>query len=414
MIQLELLKALGIALGLGLLVGLQRERTSDPIAGIRTFGLITVLGALLGWLARDGNLLLPIVGFITVGGLLIAANLIQMRRDEADPGMTTEFAALVMYTVGLLIGFGQRVNPIVISGVAAILLHLKPRLHGIVHKMGEADFRALMRLVLIGLVILPVLPNHAYGPYGVLNPFRIGVMVVLIVGISLIGYLLDRFSNRRAGVLLSGLLAGLISSTAATVSFSRQARRQAGAVKTATVLLGLSSCVVFARILLELSVASPGHAAVVGRPVAILGVVCIVAAGILYWRRRSGFERLQDDRPSSDLWTAVSFGALYAVVLFLAAAAQDRLGISGLTGVTVLSGLTDVDAITLSTAELVRTHALDASLGGQLVVVAVLSNFAFKALIVGLLGGRRLLRDALWFFVAAMGAGVVILLALAR
>lgn len=414
MIQLGLLKALGLALGLGLLVGLQRERSSDPIAGIRTFGLISTLGALLGWLARDGSLLLPIVGFAMVGGLLIAANLIQMRKEDVDPGMTTEFAALVMYTVGLLIGFGQRVNPIVIGGAAAILLHLKPRLHSIVRRMGEADFRALMRLVLLALVILPVLPNRAYGPYGVLNPFRIGLMVVLIVGISLIGYLLDRFSSRRTGTLLTGLVAGLISSTAATVSFSRQARRHAEAAKTATVLLGLSSCVVFARILLELSIAAPGYAAKVGRPAAILGLACVAAAATLYWRRRGDFERLQEEASSSNLWTAVSFGVFYGVVLFLAAAARERLGVGGLTGVTVLSGLTDVDAITLSTAELVRTQVLAASLGGQLIVVAVLSNLAFKALIVGLLGGRRLLTDAIWFFLVVMGAGAVILLALAH
>jgi uncharacterized membrane protein (DUF4010 family) len=410
MIELGLLQALGLALGLGMLVGLQRERTADPIAGIRTFGLITLLGALLGWLARDGGLLLPGLGLIVVGGLMIIANLLQMRREDVDPGMTTEFAVLVMYTVGALIGLGQRINPIVISGATAILLHLKPRLHNIARRMGEADFRALMRLVLLALVILPVLPNRAFGPFGVINPFRIGLMVVLIVGISLAGYVIERFFGRRAGTLLAGLVAGLISSTAAAVSFSRQSRSRPAATRTATVLIALSSCVVFARILIELAIVAPAHVRTVGLPVLLLGFVCSGGAVAMYLGRRDELETLQKPTPSSDLWTAVTFGILYGVVLFLAALARERLGLGGLFGITVLSGLTDVDAITLSTAELVRTQALAPGVGGRVVIVAALSNLGFKAAIISVVAGRRQLTDLLRFLLVAAAGGAAILL----
>jgi len=412
MIDLGLLQQLGLALALGLLVGLQRERTEDPIAGIRTFGLITVLGALLGWLSAGNSLLLPVVGLATAGALMVAANLIQMRREDADPGMTTEFAALVMYTVGVLIGLGHQIGPIVTAGAAAILLHLKPRLHGLVHRMGEADFRALMRLVLLALVILPVLPNRPFGPYGVLNPFRIGLMVVLIVGISLAAYVVDRGFGRRVGVLLSGFIAGLISSTAATVTFSRRVEAERGRGRTATVLIALASCVVFVRILIELAVAAPTYARTVGTPAAILLGVCAVGAAILYRLRRTELKSLESSSPPTEIWTAVSFGVLYAFVLFLSAMARDRLGIEGLFGVAILSGLTDVDAITLSTAELVRSQALTPEVGGRIVLVAALSNLGFKAGIVGAIGGRKLFTDMLAFFALAIGAGAIILLLL--
>ncbi len=226
--DLTLIPDLAIALGLGLLVGIERQRHAGSVAGIRTFAMITLLGALAAALGTVAGNVVVAVGLGAVAALLITGNLLMLRSDTQDPGMTTEVAALVMFAVGAMTVAGYRIQAFVVAGSVALLLHWKRPLHGLVRALGEADFHAVMRLVLIGLVILPMLPDRAWGPYDVLNPFRIWMMVVLIVGISLAAWVAMRLFGARAGTIAAGALGGLISSTAATVGYARRARAGAG------------------------------------------------------------------------------------------------------------------------------------------------------------------------------------------
>lgn len=189
---------LAIALGLGLLVGLQRERTNARLAGFRTFPLITLLGAVCGLLSESFGGWVVAAGLVGLIGLLIVGNLPANRSKEADPGLTSEVAMLVMFAVGALLVVSQTALAITIGGTVAVLLHLKPQMHSFASRIGDRDFKAVMQFVLISLVILPVLPNQFYGPYQVLNPFKIWMMVVLIVGISLGGYLIYKLLGPRA------------------------------------------------------------------------------------------------------------------------------------------------------------------------------------------------------------------------
>ena len=399
---------LAVALGLGLLVGLQRERTDSAIAGIRTFALITVLGAVAAMLGRAFGGWVVAVGLLTAAGLVMSGNLVRMRQGEADPGQTTEFTALVMYGIGALVVIAPLSVGVVLGGAVAVLLHLKEPLHRFVGKIGEQDLRAIMQLVLLALVILPVLPDRDMGPYGVLNPFQVWWMVVLIVGLSLAGYLAYKLFGTGAGTVLAGALGGLISSTATTVSYARRTKEAPELSRLAALIVMIASTVVFARVLVEIAVVAPGQIRTLGPPIgAMLGVA--VAVSILAWL----VGRDHDDEPPeqgnpAQLKSALVFGALYAAVLLAVAWARDQFGTAGLYAVAAISGLTDVDAITLSTARLAEQGGVAAGEGWRAILLAALSNLVFKAGIVAALGSWRLFGRIAVLFGLALAGGAAI------
>jgi len=217
-----LLQQLLTALGLGLLVGLQRERAASRLAGLRTFAFVTLLGTLAAQLSTQFGPWLAVAGMLAVIAAVVTGNFVAVRNGGADPGQTTELAMLVMYLVGVYIVMGPLPLAVALGAGVAVLLHLKPELSGVASRIGDADFRAIMSFVVVTLVVLPVLPDRTFGPFDVLNPREVWLMVVLIVGIGLAGYLAYKLLGTRGGSLLSGALGGLISSTATTVSYARR------------------------------------------------------------------------------------------------------------------------------------------------------------------------------------------------
>jgi uncharacterized membrane protein (DUF4010 family) len=384
-------ESLALALGLGLLVGLQREWSEHPLTGIRTFALITVLGALLGLLSQTLGGWLVAVGLGGVAALLLAGTVLAFLGRQEELGLTTEIAALVMYAVGAALAYGQTALSLIIGGGVAVLLQWKQPLHKLVGRFSEADVRAIFNLVLIALVILPVLPNHAYGPYGVLNPFEIWLMVVLIVGISLGGYIAYKFLGARAGTLLGGVLGGMISSTATTVSYARRTRHTEEAVGLAAFVIVTASTIVFGRVIFEIAVVAPELLSAIAPPLLVVMAVMGILAAVLYRLRGGESETVPLDEDPSQLGPAVIFGLLYAAVLFAMAAGQQWFGNRGLYVVAVISGLTDMDAITLSTAQLIKRGELDVHTGWRMILLASLSNLVFKGVAVAMLGHRRLL-----------------------
>lgn len=398
-----------VALGLGLLVGLQRERVDPAIAGIRTFALITVLGTLAALLGRSFGGWIVAVGLLVAAGLVMSGNLVRMSRGDADPGQTTEFTAAVMYCVGALVVLAPLAVSVVLAGAVAVLLHLKEPLHRFVGRMGERDVRAIMQFVLIALVILPVLPDRPFGPYQVLNPYQAWWMVVLIVGLSLGGYVAYKLFGAHAGTALSGVLGGLISSTATTVSYARRTRDTPEAARLAALVIMIASTVVFGRVLVEMAAVAPGRMLQMGPPIgAMLGVAVTVSLVAWFFGRDHDAEPPEPENPA-ELKSALVFGALYAVVVLAVAFARDRFGTAGLYTVAVISGLTDVDAITLSTARLAAGGGLDPDTGWRAILLASLSNMIFKAGIVATLGSRALLgRITLLFGLALAGGGLIL------
>lgn len=395
-----------LAAALGLLVGLQREWSKSRVAGIRTFPLIAVFGALVGGLSDPYWVAVP-AGLLAVGGLLVAADFAKMRSGDPDPGLTTEMAALVMYGAGVAVSRDLVLPAIVVSGLVAVLLQFKEKLHSLAGGMREADARAAARLTLIALVILPALPDRAYGPYGVLNPFRIWLMVVLMVGISLAAYVSYRLLGTRAGGWAAGLLGGLISSTATTATYAERAA-QPGLRSSSVAVMVTASAVMFLRVLIEIGVVAPAAFVKTAPPIALMMFVMLTLA---WWTQRNA-EAVQSvpEEPPSTMRTAIAFGLLYALVLFAAAAARQLFGETGSVVVAALAGLTDVDAITLSTIHLVESGVLSTDLSWRLILIAVLSNLVFKAGLVGVIGRGGPLRSIAPYFAVAGGCGVGLLI----
>ena len=394
-----------VALGLGLLVGLQRERMDSAIAGIRTFALITLFGAVAGQFGQVFGGWVVAVGLLAVAGLMTAGNLSRLPEGKAEPGQTTEFAAVLMYGIGAWVVVGSMTQAVVLGGVVAVLLQLREPLHQFAGRMGEPDIKAIMQLVLIALVILPLLPDRTFGPYGVLNPYQVWWMVVLIVGLSLLGYVGYKLLGARAGTVLAGILGGVISSTATTASYARRTKQDPGISRLAALVVMIASAVVFARVLVEIAVAAHGSFLALAPPIAaMLGVAA--ALSILAWLidRRATREPPVPGNPA-ELKSALFFGAIYAAVLLAVAFARDRFGTAGLYTVAALSGLTDVDALTLSTARLVDGGLLAPGDGWRAILLAVLSNLVFKAGIVAVLGSRRMLGRVAVLFAAVLAGG---------
>lgn len=408
--QLTDLQILLVALGLGLLVGLQREYTHNPLAGIRTFPLITLLGALSGLLVEPFGPWLFAATLLALVAFSVMGNLGLYRNQQLDPGLTTEIAMLTMFIVGALLSTGLTIVAVSVTGVVAVLLQGKQALHAFVNTFSEAELWMVTRYALIALVILPLLPNRDYGPYAVLNPFEIWLMVVLIVGISLGAYVAGRVWGGRGGTLIAGLLGGLISSTATTVSYAQRSKLPAQAKGAAFVVIMSASAVAFVRVLVEVAIVSPKSLSVVAPPlVVVMAVMFLVAAGG-FWLTRSQATKEMTDEPSEGLGTAVVFGLLYAAILFAVAWARETVGTSGIYFVAGLSGLADVDAITLSTAQLMNDGRIEASVAWRVILISVLSNLIFKGLVVAAIGHRRLLGRVTLGFGLTLGAGVAALL----
>jgi uncharacterized membrane protein (DUF4010 family) len=367
-----------IAVGLGLLVGLQRQHAESPFAGLRTFPLITIFGFLSATLGP----------WAAAAGLGAAAALVAITHwAKARTSLVTEFALLAMYAIGALLATGDRTFlAIAAATTIAILLEFKVELHGMVQKLGEQDIKAILQFAVITLVVLPVLPDRTFGPYDVLNPRQIWWMVVLIVGISLAGYLAYRFVPRDKSLILSGVLGGLISSTATTASYSRR-----GGIGSLIVIL-VAGSTVYLRLAVEVLSTAPQIALEV-LPRLALPFAALLAWTVWHYRRARVIEALESvSEPAqnpAEMRVALVFAAGYALVLIANAAAKDMLGNSGVLGLAIAGGLTDVDAITLSTTQMVNTGRTSAETAWQAILIASLSNLVFKTGIAFVLGGRR-------------------------
>lgn len=404
-----LLVSLAIAIGLGLLVGLQRQWAREPMAGIRTFPLVALVGALSAAIAEAfGGW---VIGAALLGcvALLVLANLSNWRATgETDSGLTTEFALLVVLLVGVAVGMGYRLEGTVCAATVMLLLQGKSRLHGWVDRFGEGELREISRLVLLGLVILPLLPNRAMGYLGVINPFKIWLMVVLIVGISLAAYLVSKFIGGRKGALLSGVLGGLISSTATTAGMARRSKSAPETSQLGALIVMIASAIVFVRVIVEIFAAGGVPARPMLWPfVLMLGWSGVVAWGMARLVKISGRGESEEEAPS-EFKAAVVFALLYVAVLLGVAFAKEHLGDAGLYAVAAVSGLTDMDAITLSTADLVGKGHLGTGQGWRVILLGGMANLAFKGGMVAVLAHRSMLWPVLIGF-GAMAAGAVAL-----
>lgn len=389
------------ALAIGLLMGLERERNPTAKAGLRTFALTALFGVLAAHLgAALGTAWMIPAGLLLTGGMMIAAYL----RDPAgggDPGTTTVAALMLCYGLGALV-WQDEVQLAVMLGIAAtILLYFKPELRGMSERLSRRDLLSVLQFAVLSLIILPLVPNRDYGPYGALNPYQIWWMVVLIAGVGLAGYAALRLVGQQRGAVILGLLGGLVSSTATTLAFSRHVRASPAMLPVAVIVIVLANLMVLVRLGVLVAVLAPAVLAQLA-PVLAGGLAAGTLGAVYGVRKLKPAGELPDlamGNPT-ELRTALGFGLMYAVVLLAAAWLSDWLGTQGLYAVALVSGLTDVDAITLSSLRLFNLDTLPAAGVVDVVVLATLANLGFKSALALTVGGAHMARHA----AAGMGA----------
>jgi uncharacterized membrane protein (DUF4010 family) len=403
----EALQAFATSIGIGLLIGLERERQSDLKAGLRTFALVGLLGCISALLAQitDSGWILA-AGLIAIAAMMIAAH-VSDPLDTGDPGTTSVVALMVCYALGAMVWFGYTSTAVMLAIATTVLLYFKAQLHGISKSLTHVDLLSILQFGVLALVILPILPDRDFGPYQALNPYNIWWMVVLISGVSLAGYAALRLTGAQHGAALIGLFGGVVSSTATTMIFARHARANVALARTAMVVILLANIVVMVR----LGVVSFAVAPEIAGPLfSVLGggIALGTAATLWGWRQIESGEALPMPEVTNptEIRTAVTFGALYALVLVLSAWLQDVAGNRGLYLLALASGLTDVDAITLSSLRMFSMEKLSAAQTITAIILATLSNLAFKTGLVIVIGGTALARLAVPGL-TAIAAGLV-------
>jgi uncharacterized membrane protein (DUF4010 family) len=388
------------SLGIGLLIGLERERNPAAKAGVRTFALVALAGALAA--SVDNEWTIP-VGLAAVAAMLIAAYLREPPHE--DPGTTTVVAAAVCYLLGALAGLGETALAGALAIAVTALLYFKPEIEGFSAGLKRHEQVSVLQFLVVTFIVLPILPDQGYGPYEALNPRHIWLMVVLVSGIGLAGYVALRVAGERHSVLATGLLGGLLSSTAATVLYARRSRESEAMQRLALAVVPLANLVPLGRVAFFAAVLAP---AVLYELAPVLGAA--LAAGLAvaaFAMRRGGVGEalpIPESRNPAELGTALRFGALYAVVLLAAAWLSELAGERGLYAAALASGLVDIDPMTLSALNLWAEERLPAQNAVAAVGLAYVANVVFK-LSVLLWFNRRLAARAFWPLAATIGAG---------
>ena len=415
---LDLALTFAVSAAIGLLVGTERERKPTAKAGVRTFTLIAVLGTACALVAQSlGSPWLVPVGFAVVGLTVVGSYLVDPATLAEDSGTTTVIAATLVYVLGAMNFHGERTLAVALGIGMTALLHFKTELEQAATRLTPTDIRSMLQFGAVSAIVLPLLPDRSFGPYGVLNPFHIWLMVVLISGVSLAGYLAWRLTLERKGLLLSGLLGGVISSTATTFAYARHARNATHSPSASLTVILLANSAMLLRLLLLVLLTAP-------RVLPLLAVVVVPALLLTapplwrHFRRAAGeragsVDRLQNP---TQLGTALLFAGVYALILLAAAWLSDVAGSGGLFVLSFVSGLTDVDAITLSSARLMRQGTIGSDDVATAIALAAIANVLFKAAVSVVVGGRALGSAAASAFalpLAGLAAGLLALHALA-
>ncbi len=398
------------SLAIGLLIGLERERSPGSRAGLRTFALVALFGTLAAMLSEEANMPWLLLGGLLIVGLMTIAAYSRAKDDSADPGTTTVAAILVCYGLGAAVWYGNDTLAIMLAIITTVLLYFKTELHGITEKLSRRDLISILQFAVLTFIILPILPDKNYGPYEAINPYQIWLMVVLISGVSLAGYVALQFIGPRHSAVL-GLFGGLVSSTATTLVYARRSAESQNFVPLAVVVILLANLTVLIRLTIVSAVASPS---ILPHLLPILGSGFLLGSGITaYWwyqLQQQNELPVPEIKNPTEIGTAAAFGLIYGAVLFSSAWLSDIAGSSGLYAVALISGLTDVDAITLSSLRLYELGKLGTSETVTAISIGIISNIGFKLGLVFFFGRSLLAKQCITGMLAtAIGIGLALL-----
>ncbi len=411
MTPIELATSFGTALGLGLLLGFERQRAQaagEGFAGARTLALISLLGAVSTHLQIHLQMswIVP-VAFMGVTSIALASYWFTAR--QGDLGATTEVSALLTFFIGALCVAGESALATAIAVCALLLLSIKSWSQETAKHIEAADVEAILKFLIITVIILPLLPDHAYGPppMNVLNPYKIWLMVVLISGLNFASYVLVKVLGQEHGVPVTGILGGLVSSTAVTLGFSQRSRHEPEQSSSFALGILVAWTIMFFRVLIAVAVINPDLAQRLGLGIGIMGFVSLLACAFLYTRRAEGEKgQVKSGSNPFELSEAVKFGLLFGLVTVVAKAAQVYLGSAGLYIAGAVAGLTDVDAIALSMANLAAQPDM-LGVAARTILIAILANTVTKTGMAASVGSPELRNRILPLATLLLLAGAV-------
>lgn len=399
-----------VALLNGALIGLEREfmqqrRDNPDFAGIRTFSLVSLMGAVAAFLTADfgaGPLLVALAGLVL---LSVSSYIGDFITTEAIGGTTTEVSVLLAFLLGVLVMTDWAQIAVALAVIVSLLLSLKGTLHDLARRMSVQDLRSTLEFALVAAVVLPILPNETVDPFGVVNPSQIWLLVVFVSGIGFGGYVLMKSVGAERGINITGVLGGIVSSTATTLSLSTQSKHNPALSRQFAQAIVLASSVMIPRVAVILLVVNAALLPLIALPFAAMLLAGISAVLILRsgTGQSAGADGVEVGNPLK-ITTAIVFGLVFAVVLVIVTLAQEYLGDAGVYIASMLTGLTGVDPITLSVGRLANQGALAASVAASAIVIATVMNTVAKIGIVMTVGSPELRRLITW----SLGAVVLV------
>lgn len=403
-----------LALLLGVLVGLERGTRKEyevvEIVGIRTFGLIGLFGGFSALIGVKFNVMYTVISFLSISIFLIVLYIMEIR-IKRGVGATTVISALITYSLGVLVILDQKAIAAAFAVITVIILSLKPKLHLLIKKIDEDELYAIFKFLLISVVILPFLPNKTFGPFSALNPFELWLFVVMVAGISFIGYFLIKILGETKGIFLTAFFGGLASSTALTLSFSKTSKDSPFSSYISAGIL-IASAIMFPRILIIVAIINIKLAYILVFPMLFLAFVMLCCAFFIYIKRKKVYTKEKTNNfiltNPFKIWPAIKFGLLLALIIFITYTFKYYFGDYGVYAISFLSGFADVDAISLSLSAMSR-HEMSINIAGRAILIASLTNTMTKGIFVIFLADRNVAKEVFLAICFTMLVGVIFL-----
>jgi uncharacterized membrane protein (DUF4010 family) len=397
-----------ISMGLGLLIGLQREWAESPVAGIRSFSLMSLLGTVVAMMSEKLGYWFIGVGLLGAMGITFIVRLTLSSHHKLHKGLVTETSLILMFCIGVMVRTGPTLVAASIAVIIAFILQVKIELHTLVAKFNKNEIRSIMQFLAISLVIFPVVPSTSFGPNNVLNFHNIWIMVIFITGIGLIGDIIYKFKGEHKGILWAGILGGIISSTATTFSYSKRVRYSENLITHNALIILIAWSTLYIRVFVELFFVAPGLD--LTKP---LITMFLISSIVIIWFWRTKNSEVSDNKitynPTS-LKTAMVFAFFYSFIIYAFTFLKNKTDTSALSALAFMTGILDVDAVTLSTGRLFQKGLLTQKEGQLNCFLAITANITFKGILSMIFGGKNLFQFIFypWLISLLFAVGIVL------
>jgi uncharacterized membrane protein (DUF4010 family) len=397
-----------VATGIGLIIGLEREfrktNEQDHFAGIRTFPLVCLLGCIITFVGNLLSLWIIVASLLAFIGLVSVAYYVRSTKGHA--GITTEISLIITFILGIMTSQQLIKESLAAMVITTTLLTMKGQFHSFILKITEDELFAFVKFIILCLLLFPFLPDASFGPNALINPREIGFIVVVVSSLSFIGYLLAKFAGTNKGILLTALFGGMVSSTAVAWMFANRARKtDAGQTTLYSAGIVLASSIMFLRVIILALIFNKALAFSLLVPCTLIFISGCSFASFFFWKYKlpTSNAPIQLGNPVNIL-NALAFGVMYVAIAYIVFYGEKILGNKGLVLSGFVSGLADVDAITITMAKLSEGVSLGTSV--LVVILATVSNTLVKLIIVSLQGGKNASKKVFY------GMGTMLLVAM--